>query len=180
MSERAPAVGRGPGAARRSSPPLLEGLTIRRARGADLDVIQALRLALLRETLVHPLHGRLRADAARVARQLYAEQLRARDEVIFLAERRGRPVGLLRCARSRGLPMLEPREFGYVSSAYVVPAARRRGTLRALLGAAERWCRRRGITELRLHSSAASAVANAAWDALGFTVTEFVRARRLD
>jgi GNAT superfamily N-acetyltransferase len=51
--------------------------------------------------------------------------------------------------------------------------------LRALLRAAERWCRRRGLEEMRLHNSADDAVANSAWDALGFELAEVVRVRRL-
>jgi len=62
---------------------------------------------------------------------------------------------------------------------YVVPRARRRGVLRALLAAAIEWCEARGLTELRLHNASDNAVANAAWDALGFRVVEHLRVRRL-
>jgi aminoglycoside 6'-N-acetyltransferase I len=58
---------------------------------------------------------------------------------------------------------------------YVIPAARRRGVLRALLAAAAAWCKSRGLTEMRLHNPADSDVANAAWEALGFTIVEHLR-----
>jgi aminoglycoside 6'-N-acetyltransferase I len=78
-----------------------------------------------------------------------------------------------------GLPLLLPARYGYISSVYVVPEARRRGVLRALLGAAVRWCRARRITELRLHNVVESETANAAWEALGFHVAEHLRVRHL-
>ena len=62
-----------------------------------------------------------------------------------------------------------------MSSAYVLPDARRRGTLRALVGAARSWCDERGLSEIRLHSVAGDAASNAAWEALGFTIVEHMR-----
>jgi GNAT superfamily N-acetyltransferase len=64
-----------------------------------------------------------------------------------------------------------------VSSVYVVPSERRRGVLRALLGAAERWCRNRGIDEMRLHNATSSPLAADVWSAFGFEVVEQVRRR---
>jgi GNAT superfamily N-acetyltransferase len=66
-----------------------------------------------------------------------------------------------------------------VSSTYVRPEARRQGVLRALLGAAERWSRARGLDQMRLHNVAGSIAAEAAWSSLGFAVVEQVRVREL-
>jgi hypothetical protein len=49
--------------------------------------------------------------------------------------------------------------------------------LRALLAAAERWSRARGLEQMRLHNVAGSAEAEGAWGALGFEVVEQVRVR---
>jgi ribosomal protein S18 acetylase RimI-like enzyme len=154
-------------------------VTVRRATTDDLADVVALRLALLREHAGNPIHGQLRPDAPERARRLFAAQLRSNDEVIFLAEREREVVGILRCVRMAGLPLVVPSVYGYVSSVYVIPGARRSGVLRALLDAAIAWCQARGITELRLHNAAESAVANAAWEALGFRVAEHLRVRRL-
>jgi aminoglycoside 6'-N-acetyltransferase I len=62
---------------------------------------------------------------------------------------------------------------------YVVPKARERGVLRALLGAADAWCAERGLDEMRLHNAADNPLANAAWEALGFEVVEHLRVRSL-
>lgn len=156
-----------------------DGITVRPACMADLPLIVELRLALLREHGDNPIYERLRPDAPDRARRLFAAQLRSPDEVIFLGEVDGELSGILRCIQTGGLPLLFPATHGYISSVYVVPRARRRGVLRALLAAAIQWCEARGLTELRLHNASDNAVANAAWDALGFRVVEHLRVRRL-
>ena len=152
-------------------------LSVRPASPDDLDVVTELRIALLREHAGNAIYGRLRRDAEQKARPLYSAQLRSTQEVIFLAEREGRTVGILRCVDTLGSPLLEPSRYGYVSSVYVRPAARRGGVLRALLEAAERWARGRGLTELRLHNAADNELAATTWQELGFAIVEHLRLR---
>lgn len=153
---------------------------VRPARVRDLDAVVALRLALLREHPEHPIYGRLRTEIDRRARELFATQLRTPNESILLAELGDSVVGILRCVESIGSPLLEPARYAYVSSVYVRPEARRRGVLRALLAEADRWCRARGLTEMRLHNVAGSTGAEGAWEALGFAIVEQVRLRHLE
>lgn len=154
-------------------------MRVREATPRDLAAVVALRLALLREHPGHAIYGRLRADVADRARELFASQLRSPMEVIFLAEQGGEAVGVLRCVESIGSPLMEPARYAYVSSVYVRPELRRRGVLRALLGAAEHWASVRGLKQMRLHNVAGSANAEAVWSALGFGVVEQVRLRDL-
>jgi ribosomal protein S18 acetylase RimI-like enzyme len=154
-------------------------ISVRRATAADLETVVALRLALLREECQSPGYGRVRPGVARRARQLYRAQLESPAEVTLLAEQDDNAQGILRCAESTGHPLLEPDHYAYVSSVYVVPAARRSGVVRALLDQAFQWCRDRNLVEMRLHNAADSAVANAVWDALGFNVVEHLRVRRV-
>jgi ribosomal protein S18 acetylase RimI-like enzyme len=154
-------------------------LAVRHARLDDLTTIVDLRLALLREYGDHPLYAKLRDDARDRAFELFRAQLVSPHETIFLAERGGRIVGLMRCVESPVSPLLLPDRYCYVSSVYVRPADRRRGVLRALLAAADAWCDERGISEMRLHSATSSTGAAGAWDALGFEVVEQVRRRAL-
>ena len=156
-----------------------ERITVREATPRDLESVVALRLALLREHPDHAIYGRLRPDVSDRARELFANQLRSTMESIFLAERSGGVVGVLRCVESIGSPLLDPARYAYVSSVYVRPEARRRGVLRALLRAAERWAIARGLDQMRLHNVAGSADAEGAWTALGFDVVEQVRVRNL-
>lgn len=154
-------------------------VVVRQATVADLPVVIELRLALLAEHAGSPLYGRLRPDVRDRARRLYRAQLAAEGEVIFLAERGGKTVGILRCMDAMGSVLLEPSRYAYISSVYVRPEARRSGVLRALLAAAESWCERRGLAELRLHNAADNAGASATWQRLGFDVVEVLRIRTL-
>lgn len=151
------------------------GVRVRAATPADLASVVELRLALLREHSDSPVYSKLRADAPERARRLFAAQLTSPNERIFLAEDGSGVIGIVRCVESIGSPLLDPQRYGYVSSAYVRPAARRKGTLRALVAAAREWCLERGLSEVRLHSVAGDPASNAAWDALGFTVVEHMR-----
>jgi len=152
---------------------------VRRARLADLATVVRLRLALLREHGDHPIYSRLRPDAERRAREVFASQLTSTGEQMFLAEHEGAVVGILRCVESISSPLLDPPRYGYVSSVYVEPAQRRHGVLRALLAAAEEWCRQRGIVELRLHSVYGDPVSSTAWEHVGFEPVEVVRMKKL-
>ena len=154
-------------------------VSVRRATLSDLDAILALRMALLREHAHNAIYGRLRADADQRGARLFAAQLQSPNEVLFLANLNGETVGVLRCIQSSGSPLLDPAQYAYVSSVYVVPRAREQGVLRALLKAADRWCDERGLDEMRLHNAADNPLANAAWEALGFEVVEHLRVRKL-
>jgi ribosomal protein S18 acetylase RimI-like enzyme len=156
-----------------------EEIVVRRAGIADLATVVELRIALLKEHAANPLYRNLRPDASARARRLFAAQLRSPNEVIFLAEQQNSVVGILRCMHASSLPLLSPSAHGYISSVYVRPAARRHGVLHALLDAAMRWCKARGLTEIRLHTAAENDVANAAWQALGFEIAEHLRVRQL-
>jgi GNAT superfamily N-acetyltransferase len=164
-----------PPPARPPPPPI----SVRQAGPDDLATVVTLRLSLLREHGGHPIYGRLRADAAQRARELFAAQLDSPTEVMFLAERGGQVVGILRVVESTGSPLLHPSRYGYVSSVFVTPTARRVGVLRALLDRAVAWCEDRGLDEMRLHSVAGDGVSEAAWNALGFEIVEYVRLRKI-
>jgi len=159
-----------------ASPPRI---AVRAATRADLPVVLELRLALLHEHDDNLIYHRLRPDARERGRELFGNQLVSPHEVTLLAEIEGRVVGILRCIESKGMPLLYPSRYAYVSSVYVVPRARRAGVVRALLADAILWCEARGLTEMRLHNAAENEVANAAWHALGFEVVEHLRVRQL-
>ena len=158
-------------------------LSVRPATIADLATVVDLRVALLREHSANPVYGRLRPDLPERARRLFASQLESEQEVTFLAERargEGRVVvGILRCVDAAGSPLLFPARYAYVASVYVVPEERQGGILHALLDAAERWSRDRGLREMRLHNAADNEVAGHAWQALGFDVVEVLRIKSL-
>ena len=156
-------------------------LQVREALADDLDVVIELRIALLEEHASNPVYGRLRQDAAKRARRLFAAQLASPNEVTLLAHvgsgAQRVAVGILRCIETTGSPLLLPEKYGYVSSVFVRTEHRREGVLRVLLAAGEEWCRGRGLTEMRLHNVSDYATAGLAWQALGFEVVEQLRLR---
>jgi GNAT superfamily N-acetyltransferase len=154
-------------------------LGVRAATLDDLDAIVELRLSLLREYQDHPFYARLRPNTRERAYELYQSQVVSPYETIFIAERGDRVVGVLRCVDTPTSPVLLPERYCYVSSVYVLPDERKKGVLRALLEAADQWCRERGLQEMRLHNSVFSSEARHAWKALGFEVVEEVRRRTL-
>ncbi len=155
-------------------------VNVRAATPDDLPVVVELRLALVAEHGQNVIYSRTRRDIKTRARQLYLSQLHSPREVTLLAEHNHEVVGILRCIDSVGHPLLHPERYGYISSVYVRPAARRHGVLSALMLAAERWCMDRGLYELRLHNAVDNPVANATWDAFGFEIAEHLRVRRLN
>jgi GNAT superfamily N-acetyltransferase len=152
---------------------------VRRATVADLAVVVELRLALLREYADHPVYGHLRHDVEERARPVFAQQIAAADQAIFLAERDGEIAGIARGADVKGSPLLQPDRYCYVTSVYVRPAHRHQGVLSALMDHVEEWARSRGLTQMRLHNSTLNETARAAWDQLGFAVNEEVRLKRV-
>ena len=154
-------------------------ISVRQAQLDDLSAIVELRLALLREYHDHPLYGNLRPDVEARAYEVFKAQLSAPHDTIFVAEVERRIVGVMRCVDTPSSPLFFPERYCYVSSVYVRPAERRKGVLRALLGAADRWCEEHGLGEMRLHNAATAAIAEQAWSALGFEIVEHVRRRPL-
>jgi ribosomal protein S18 acetylase RimI-like enzyme len=148
---------------------------VRRATVDDLAAVADLRLSLLREYADHPVYGRLRPDVEARARPIFEQQIKATDQAIFLAERDGEIVGIVRGADVKGSPLLLPERYCYITSVYVRPAHRHQGVLSALMDHIEDWARSRGLTEMRLHNSTLNTTARGAWDQLGFVVNEEVR-----
>lgn len=154
------------------------GLVVRRAAITDLNAIATLRLALLREEEGNPLFANPHPDAPRRAVRLTRTQLATPGQVFLVATRSGAVVGLLRCRAVRRTPLVTRSRQAVVTTAYVVPAERRTGVLRALVDAADRWCRRHRLSVMRLQCSLTNHGGQRAWESLGFSAAEllFVRA----
>ncbi|MEW5915496.1 MAG: GNAT family N-acetyltransferase [Gemmatimonadota bacterium] len=154
-------------------------VVVRRASVRDLDAVVAMRVALIAASRKNPAYRRLRGDYEATGRQLFEAQLTDARGLTLIAESDGKPVGLLRCTISGANPLYEPARHAYVVSVYVLPSHRRRGVLKQLLGAADRWCVEQGIQEMRLHVGFDNEAGNAAWQALGFEPAEMLRVRSI-
>jgi ribosomal protein S18 acetylase RimI-like enzyme len=154
-------------------------VVVRAATPLDLDEVVALRLALLRDPEASPFPRLLHPDAERRARSLFAKQLRSPREVVFLAHVGDETVGLLRVVAAPRSPLHAELRHAYLTSAFVVPAARARGVMRALVQHAMAWCEAHDVHEVRLHNALRNRAAAAVWDRLGFPAVEELRVRRL-
>jgi GNAT superfamily N-acetyltransferase len=152
---------------------------VRPAGLLDIETIVRFRIALLKEHAANPIYGRLRADAAERAHRTTPMYLASGREITWIAMDGKTPVGMLRCIEGRGSPLLRPARFGYIASVFVSQSHRRRGILHQLVDAATIWCRNRGITEMRLHSTPENEAANVAWERLGFGTVEYLRRREI-
>ena len=147
-------------------------VVVRRATLKDLPAVVALRLALLREEARNPFFANPHPDAEERALQLTRAELTTPGEVFLVAIRNQAIVGLLRCRGVRRMPLVAESRQAVVTTVYVVPDQRRTGVLRALLGAADRWCRREGLTGMRLQCALSNEVGRKAWESLGFAPAE--------
>ena len=150
---------------------------VRQATLDDVAAVAALRVDLLREEAHNPFFADPHPDATRRALRLTRAQLANPAQVFFVAVRGPDLIGLLRCRVVRRTPLVAGTRQAMVTTAYVVPAERRRGVLRALLDAADRWCRRRRLSGMRLQCALSNAVGRDAWEALGFKPAELLYLR---
>lgn len=165
--------------ARRERGSTRPGVLVRRATIRDLEEVTALRLALLREESGNPLFANPHPDASRRALRLTRQQLGTPGQVLLVATRRDAIIGVLRCREVRRTPLVTGSRQAIVTTAYVVPAERRSGVLRALLAAADRWCRQRRVSGMRLHCSLNNAGGRQAWESLGFGAAELLYVRTI-
>jgi ribosomal protein S18 acetylase RimI-like enzyme len=154
-------------------------IRVREATAADIDRVAEMRLSLVAAHAGHVAYGPLRRNALEIARDLTERQFRSARQVVFLAVQGRRIVGMLRCVDAPGHRLFLPARHGYVTMVFVEPDARRRGVLRALLDHAVRWCKERGLDQMRLHNAADNPLASAAWESLGFRVVEQARLKHI-
>src|SRR3954451_1508979 len=90
---------------------------------------------------------------------------------MFVAERAGVLVGFVEVGLRSHANGCDPiRAVGFVEGWYVIPRERRRGVGRALIAAAERWCRRQGCREMASDTWADHRLSVTAHTALGYVV----------
>lgn len=154
-------------------------VVVRHATPADLEAVVAMRLALLREEARNPFFANPHPDAARRAHRLTKEELTAPDQVFLVAVRGESLVGMLRCRAVRRSPLVADARQAIVTTVYVIPSQRRGGVLRALVQAADQWCRQHRLSGMRLQCALTNDVGRTSWEALGFQPAELLYLREI-
>ena len=72
---------------------------------------------------------------------------------------------------------IQPGRIGFTQTREGLVEQRR--VVGVLVDHAVRWCRERGLDQIRLHNAADNPVASAAWESLGFRVVEHARLKHL-
>ncbi|HKZ62948.1 MAG TPA: GNAT family N-acetyltransferase [Thermoplasmata archaeon] len=91
---------------------------------------------------------------------------RPESEVLVAEAPDGTVVGYTILGRATS--MVSPHPFGFVYDLWVAPEARRQGVARRLMEHAAGWCRRQGLSTLRLEVAAGNLGARAFYAAEGF------------
>lgn len=104
------------------------------------------------------------------------------DRALFLAERDGRPAGiiLLELRTEPAMPILVPMKFVSVAEIVVAQACQRKGVGHALMEQAKVWAKQRGAKDLRLSVAVFNRTARDFYVREGFGVKHEVMAFPLD
>ena len=165
------------------------GWTVRRVGPGPLDprTGEALADFALGEARAHhraPIFAFAPPGYETATRQGLAESMDDPDSFVVLAEQDGAPAGYLSGFLLPEVPFWAPAALptpcAYLGSAYVAPAARARGGLRALVAATARLAAERGVRSLFTTYLPANLDAARAWQRLGFRSLLTIHQRRLD
>ncbi|MCQ4041112.1 GNAT family N-acetyltransferase [Streptantibioticus rubrisoli] len=157
----------------------VDGLSIRRASGADLGPIG--RMAV--ESAEHRRHAAVfqpqSPEALDRLRTRYADALTASDSAAWLAVRRGEEAGMVVLTPAQPGPFT-PQSAVELAEAYVEPDARGEGVSRVLLATALAWAYDRGYRHMAANWPTASPLAAGHWPAFGFTPVAYRLCRVID
>jgi aminoglycoside 6'-N-acetyltransferase I len=141
---------------------------IRPARPADLDAVMRLCHALWPDEPSEEVRAHMQATVT-------GEPRSTLPLTVLLALRDGEVIGFIEVGlRSHADSCDGTREVGYIEGWFVAPEHRGTGVGRALMTAAEGWCRRQGCTELASDTWLDNEPSQKAHVALGFAIVERV------
>ena len=156
----------------------MEGVPIRPARRGDIPMLLLLWSAMMEENARHD--GRLAAhpDAREHMAAQFAQFLQDPDRALVVAEEGGRLlVGYAASRVAPGTGSHRPTQVGEITDCFVIPARRRRGIARRLVGRLTDALYERGLDTVRLQVAVANESSLAFWRSLGWDVLEAVLER---
>ncbi|TFG64082.1 MAG: GNAT family N-acetyltransferase [Gemmatimonadales bacterium] len=154
---------------------------VRKATLDDLDELVALWAHYIRVNKENPAYRLSRDNALKQRRKLFEQHVRGQDSCVFVIPARDGGIdGMLSCFVEQNTGYFDPARFGRFQTPFVRPEARGRGAIRRLLAAAYLWARDKGLSEIRLFTSAYESAANLRAEEMGFEAFEIVRRRPVE
>lgn len=152
---------------------------VRRAGRRDVAAVVALWGELMHHHAPLDPQYRMADGAEEIWREGIARRLREPDAGVFVQERDAAVCGFVIAEVARMEPVLRETARAEITDLYVRPAARRRGTGRALVEAALGWVGAQGVERVEVRVVAGNVEGQAFWRALGFADFVDVLHRRL-
>ena len=159
----------------------MKGVTIRRARIADLPVICRMGLELTR---YHDKHGEWQTTLAdrpvlKDLRKHFKKQIHSARSLVLVAELDGDVVGYSVSWLVKRPPIFVVKEHGYVDDVYVVKKHRRKGLAKLFLDEHYSWFRKKGVKLISITWHASNALGKGAWEKYGFKPTLITGVRKI-
>lgn len=152
---------------------------VRTAQRSDLPALASLWAALLEShAALDPVFA-LRAGAPAALEAELRRAFEDADTALFVAEADGRVSGFCAAHVERSPALARESCRAEITELVVEPAARRRGSGRALADAALAWARSRGVERVEVRVAARNEAGQAFWRRLGFGAFVDVLDRRL-
>ncbi|HSI47606.1 MAG TPA: GNAT family N-acetyltransferase [Ideonella sp.] len=161
--------------------PRLEGITLRQASLADLDLVCDLAQEL--NVIHHQAWPDVFAPPASPSRDRlhWQDSMLGADRAIFVVEDAfGQSLGFIALSLiEERHSLLQPMRYGRVNSVCVCPEARGMGLGRAMMAQADDWAREHRATDMRLVVWAFNEQARKLYEELGYEVLSHTMGKRL-
>ncbi|MHC5009964.1 MAG: GNAT family N-acetyltransferase [Planctomycetota bacterium] len=153
----------------------MEGIPIRAARRGDIPSLLLLWTAMMEENARLDPRLALHHDAKEHMAARFASWLQDPERAVVVAEEGGRLVLGYAAARiAPGTGWHRPEKLGEVTDCFVIPARRRRGLARRMVGRLTDLLYERGVDTVRLQVAVDNEGTLAFWKAIGWEVLEEV------
>lgn len=155
------------------------GIKIREGAEKDVEEIASLLIRLKRLNGEFDPLLKVRGDALEKAKDLARKALKERDDLVLVAEKKGKVVGLIN-ATLREREFYEPRLEGAIIDFYVLPEFRRTGLGKRIMNEAVKKLKSRGAEIITAEFPSQNRIASSFYEKLGFRAIVSIYAKQRD
>lgn len=155
------------------------GIKIREGAEKDVEEIASLLIRLKRLNGEFDPLLKVRGDALEKAKELARKALKERDDLVLVAEKKGKVVGLIN-ATLMERQFYEPRLEGAIIDFYVLPEFRRTGLGKRIMNEAVKKLKSRGAEIITAEFPSQNRIASSFYEKLGFRAIVSIYAKQRD